>query len=116
MYTQSNTSFGIIVYNHDFEHTVYDCLLNDFPVQEVIQETDTPNLYVLPATIDLVGAEVELAHAHNRHGRMKLIIEQIKDDFDFIFIDCLPRSEERRVGKGWRSRLVRYHCKKRKRR
>src|SRR5690625_7946056 len=90
MYTQSNTSFGIIVYNHDFEHTVYDCLLNDFPVQEVIQETDTPNLYVLPATIDLVGAEVELAHAPNRHGRMKLIIEQIKDDFDFIFIDCLP--------------------------
>src|SRR5690625_7869451 len=64
--------------------------MNEYTVQEVIQETDTPKLYVLPATIDLVGAEVELAHAPNRHGRMKLIIEQIKDDFDFIFIDCLP--------------------------
>lgn len=87
---QSNTTYGLGVSNQEFEHSVYDCLLNDYPVQEVIQETETPNLYVLPATIDLVGAEVELAHAPNRHGRMKLIIEQIKDDFDFIFIDCLP--------------------------
>src|SRR5690625_7030109 len=45
---QSNTTYGLGVSNQDFEHSVYDCLLNDFPVQEVIQETDTPNLYVLP--------------------------------------------------------------------
>lgn len=87
---QSNSTYGLGVPKDSIEQSVYDCLLNDIPVAEAILETETPNLYILPSTIDLVGAEVELAHAENRHGRVKHLINQIKDEYDFIFIDCLP--------------------------
>lgn len=87
---QSNTTYGLGIQKQDTEASIYDCLMNDYPAEDAILETETPNLYILPSTIDLVGAEVELAHAQNRHGRVKKVIEQIADDYDFIFIDCLP--------------------------
>lgn len=87
---QSNTTYGLGISKEEVEVSVYDCLLNDARAHDAIIETETPNLYVLPSSIDLVGAEVELAHAPNRHGRVSLLVKEIRDDFDFIFIDCLP--------------------------
>lgn len=87
---QSNTTYGLGIQKDDVEVSVYDCLVNEIPPQKAILETETPNLYILPSSIDLVGAEVELAHAANRHGRVKILVNDIRDDYDFIFIDCLP--------------------------
>lgn len=87
---QSNTTYGLGIQKDDVDVSVYDCLVNEIPPQKAILETETPNLYILPSSIDLVGAEVELAHAANRHGRVKLLVNDIRDDYDFIFIDCLP--------------------------
>ncbi len=87
---QANTTYGLGIQKEDVVHSVYDCLMNESSVRDAILETETPNLYVLPSSIDLVGAEVELAHAVNRHGRVRQMVKEIQDDFDFIFIDCLP--------------------------
>jgi len=87
---QSNTTYGLGISADKIKYSVYDCLMNDSPARDAILETDTPNLYILPSSIDLVGAEVELAHATNRHGRVRLLVKEIQDDYDYIFIDCLP--------------------------
>ncbi|MBY5960062.1 AAA family ATPase [Membranicola marinus] len=87
---QSNTTYGLGIQKDDVETSVYDCLMNESSAREAIMETETPNLFVLPSSIDLVGAEVELAHATNRHGRVQLLVRELQDDYDFIFIDCLP--------------------------
>lgn len=87
---QSNSTYGLGIHKDDMVASVYDCLLNESPAREAIIETETPNLYILPSSIELVGAEVELAHAVNRHGRVQLLIQEIQGDFDYIFIDCLP--------------------------
>ncbi len=87
---QSNTTYGLGIQKEEVVASVYDCLMNESPPRDAIIETDTPNLYVLPSSIDLVGAEVELAHATNRHGRVRLLVKELQDDYDFIFIDCLP--------------------------
>ena len=87
---QANTTYGLGIQKEEVVHSVYDCLLNESSVRDSILETETPNLFVLPSSIDLVGAEVELAHAVNRHGRVRLLVKEIQDDYDYIFIDCLP--------------------------
>jgi chromosome partitioning protein len=69
---------------------IYDCMINEKKASEAILETDTPNLYILPAHLDLVGAEIELINHPNRERIMGAALEDIKDDFDFIFIDCSP--------------------------
>lgn len=87
---QSNTTYGLGISKEDVEVSIYDCLLNEHPVDDAIVETDTPNLYVLPSTIDLVGAEIELANATQRHLKVRNIIDQVRGHYDYIFIDCLP--------------------------
>ena len=87
---QSNTTYGLGIQKEDIEISVYDCLMNESSAENAIIETDTPNLHILPSSIDLVGAEVELANASNRHGRVQLLTNELEDKFDFIFIDCLP--------------------------
>lgn len=87
---QSNTTYGLGIQKEDIEISVYDCLMNESSAENAIIETDTPNLHILPSSIDLVGAEVELANASNRHGRVQLLTNELEDKFDYIFIDCLP--------------------------
>lgn len=86
---QSNSTFGLGA-NKKIEYNIYDCLLNDIPANQAILQTEVPNLDILPATIDLVGAEIELAGRQNREYFLKDTIRQIRDSYDFIFIDCLP--------------------------
>lgn len=87
---QANATSGVGVQPHQIKKTIYDCFLNDTPATEAILATPTPNLYILPSHIDLVGAELELVQVQDREYLLKKIIDEIKQDFDFIFIDCLP--------------------------
>ena len=69
---------------------IYDCLVNNRPAQEAILETSNPNLFILPSHVDLVGAELEMINMPNREYLLRAALEQIKDDYDFILIDCSP--------------------------
>lgn len=87
---QANASSGVGV-KEGVELSIYDCLLDDDQdPKEAIVETETPNLWLLPSHINLVGAEVELINRFRREYVMQGIVEKLKDDFDYIFIDCLP--------------------------
>jgi len=71
-------------------NNIYDCLVNDTPMNEVMVETNSPNLWLLPAHIDLVGAELEMISLENREFILKERLSAIEKDFDFILIDCSP--------------------------
>lgn len=88
---QGNASSGVGIPSDDLEETIYDVLVNDLDVNEVIFETETPNLHLIPAGINLAGAEVELINRFRREDVMKTnVIAKVRDDYDFIVIDCLP--------------------------
>lgn len=87
---QANASSGVGIIPTDDTISIYDCLLNNTPAKEAILATETPNLWLLPSHINLVGAEVELVHKENREFVLRHILSAVKDDYDFIFIDCLP--------------------------
>jgi len=87
---QANASSGLGVLTGTYENDIYDCLLNDLPAKEAIIATETPNLDIIPSSINLVGAEIELVNVEDREFRMKKLVDTVRDDYDFIFIDCLP--------------------------
>ncbi len=87
---QANATSGVGIKQTDISVTTYECLVEGADPRTAIVATDTPNLYLLPSSIDLVGAEIELVNATNREFRMKNTLDQIKEDYDYIFIDCLP--------------------------
>jgi len=87
---QGNASTGIGISADDIEYSTYDLMVNDIDPGEAILKTDTPNLYIIPSNIDLVGAELELVSRFRREFILKGIVEKLKDQFDYIFIDCLP--------------------------
>ena len=87
---QANASSGVGFYENDIEFALYDCIMDGKSAKDIILETATPNLYLLPSDINLVGAEVELVSIPKREFVMKRIVEELRDDYDYIFIDCLP--------------------------
>ncbi|MDR0261838.1 MAG: AAA family ATPase [Sphingobacterium sp.] len=87
---QANSTSGIGFDPRTISASVYECLVNDLDPREAIQPTETPNLDLLPAHIDLVGAEIEMINMHEREYKMKKILDQVKQDYDFIIIDCSP--------------------------
>ena len=87
---QANASSGTGIDVDECELSTYDLLVNDALAKDAIVETDTPNLFVIPSHIDLVGAELELVNKWRREYLLRTALEKIKDDFDYIFIDCLP--------------------------
>ncbi len=87
---QANATSGIGFDPKNMQTSIYECLIDDLDPKNVILESETPNLYILPAHIDLVGAEIEIINLPNREKMMKRSLEKIKDDFDFIIIDCSP--------------------------
>jgi chromosome partitioning protein len=87
---QSNASSGVGVLPQDVETTIYDCLLGGLDAEEAIYETETPNLHIIPSTIDLVGAEIELVSQMRREYLLREVVDQVRDNYDYIFIDCLP--------------------------
>lgn len=87
---QANSTSGIGFDPREIKSSVYECLINDLDPRLAIKQTETPNLDILPAHIDLVGAEIEMINLDEREYRMKQILEQIRDEYDFIIIDCSP--------------------------
>lgn len=87
---QANATSGTGIVMNDDDLSLYECLVDGVDPKDVIKETETPNLYVLPSSIDLVGAEIEMATMEKREFVLKNILEQIRYDYDYIFIDCLP--------------------------
>ncbi|MFF3857058.1 AAA family ATPase [Micromonospora sp. NPDC002575] len=88
---QGNASTGLNVPHHTGVPDVYDCLINSVPLEEVAQGVEgIPNLWCVPATIDLAGAEIELVSVVARESRLSRAIDAYPGHFDYVFIDCPP--------------------------
>ena len=87
---QGNATSGVGVDKRNLENTVYELFVGRTTLDECLLETDFLNLSVLPANINLSGAEIDLIDMENREYHLKNILQQIKDDYDFILIDCPP--------------------------
>jgi chromosome partitioning protein len=87
---QGNATTGLGVNARNLESSVYDVILHDVPIEDCIEPTNLRNLFLIPATIDLAGAEIELVPAFSRELRLKRAIDSVLDDFDFVLIDCPP--------------------------
>lgn len=89
---QGNASTGLGIPAHDREYSTYDLVIDGAAVSACVQPTTIPNLYIVPATQDLSGAEVELVSIEDRNFRLKkaLEIEPVTRKYDFCFIDCPP--------------------------
>lgn len=87
---QGNSTSGLGVNKSEIKRCIYDCLVNDVPPEEVIIPTRVTNLSLLPATIQLAGAEVELVSVLAREAMLKRCLERIKYRYDFVIMDCPP--------------------------
>ena len=87
---QGNATSGLGVEKREIEKSVYDVLINDEPLKNVIRHSSHPGLDIAPTTIALSGAEVELTNLMARETRLKDAFGDVKDQYDFILIDCPP--------------------------
>ncbi len=87
---QSNLTSGLNVNRKELKADMYHVLMHEVSAKDAIVETSTPNLWLLPATIDLAGAEVEMSNAPQREIILRGILADVKDDYDYIIIDCPP--------------------------
>jgi chromosome partitioning protein len=87
---QANSTTGVGFDLQNVTHSLYDCMVNQASARDVILKTEIPNLDLIPSHIDLVGAEIEMINYPNRESVLKQLLYPIKDDYDFIVIDCSP--------------------------
>lgn len=87
---QANASSGLGVDIKDVECSLYECIINNTDVREAIYTTDIDGLDIIPSHIDLVGAEIEMLNLENRENVLKKLLSPIRNDYDYILIDCSP--------------------------
>src|SRR6476469_8592091 len=87
---QANSTTGVGFDLQNVTQSLYDCMVNSALARDVILKTEIPNLDLIPSHIDLVGAEIEMINYPNREMVLKNILEPVRNDYDFIIIDCSP--------------------------
>ncbi len=87
---QANSTSGIGINPKEVENSIYECMVDGVSVIDAIKKSDIEYLYVLPSHINLVGAEVEMVSIESREEKMKEALSPIRDDYDFVIIDCSP--------------------------
>ena len=85
---QANTSSGLGVEIRELDNTIYECLVNGVDPHTAIIQTKTKNLSLIPSHIDLVGAEIEMLNMEQREQLLKKLLQQVRDEYDYILIDC----------------------------
>lgn len=87
---QANSTSGVGFDPRNIKTSIYECIIDDVEPKNIILNTKTPYLDLIPAHIDLVGAEIEMINLPNREKMMRKVINKVKDNYDFIIIDCSP--------------------------
>jgi chromosome partitioning protein len=87
---QGNSTSGLGVNKRNLEKSIYDILVNVTPASEAIIKTEFKNVWVIPSSMSLAGAELELVEMEKRESKLKNALAMVKDEFDFIFLDCPP--------------------------
>lgn len=87
---QANSTSGVGLDPKNISSSIYDCMVNGEDPRKVVLTTETPNLHILPAHLDLVGAEIELINHPNREKIMSTVLSKLSNHYDFIIIDCSP--------------------------
>jgi len=87
---QGNASTGLGINIRDLQSSMYDVILNDLPLEDCVEATAVRNLFVAPAALDLAGAEIELVPAFSREMRLRRALDAVRNDYDYMLIDCPP--------------------------
>jgi chromosome partitioning protein len=87
---QANTTSGLGHDPRNIDTSIYECMVDGTDISSIILKTEIDNLELVPSHIDLVGAEVEMINLENREEKMKTVISKVKDDYEFVIIDCSP--------------------------
>lgn len=87
---QGNATSGLGINKRELKISSYDVLVNSMQIEKVMVKTEFDNLWVLPSSMNLAGAELELVDMNRREAKLKNAIALVKDSFDFIFLDCPP--------------------------
>ncbi len=87
---QGNTTSGLGIDRSAIEYSTYDLLVDDIAIEDVVEPSSLLNLFVVPATIELAGAEIELVSMFSREARLGKALEPIAEDYDFVLVDCPP--------------------------
>jgi chromosome partitioning protein len=87
---QANATSGLGFDPRNITNGIYECLINEVETKDIILTSSSPNLDLIPAHIDLVGAEVEMINLPNREKMMRMAIDTVRDNYDYIIIDCSP--------------------------
>jgi chromosome partitioning protein len=87
---QGNASTGLGINIRDLHGSMYDVVLHDLPIEDCVEATSVRNLFCAPSSLDLAGAEIELVPAFSRELRLKRALDEVRDDYDFVLIDCPP--------------------------
>jgi chromosome partitioning protein len=87
---QGNATTGMGISHRNVAGSIYDVIMNDASIDDCVEPTSVRNLFVVPATIDLAGAEIELVPAFSRELKLRRALANVREDYDFTFIDCPP--------------------------
>jgi chromosome partitioning protein len=87
---QGNATSGVGIQRGSFRKSIYHCVVLGEPIQDVILDTEIPNLKVLPANKELAGAEVELVDVEQRESRLRQVLQSLDGTYQYIIIDCPP--------------------------